>query len=876
MAFISTRKLREELKLTKEEVSFLKSNQFTSYEAYKNKSDLPLNPDIKKLYYVADDNISLSNNGLYYYQNSYKKVSINNDFFVFNVIFIKELWVDGWNSGDLYLTRFTNDDNGKVTIQFRTTDETRVIFTFQQDLNQEIYSLDNAGDASGSGYSGYVVIDWSKYTTAINSIGFSNYAHQVDEKAKLIQNSPYIKAYLQSISDRAYTDTAESNSNSYTHTKKVEAQTYADNQDVKKLYEANRVINQQVFESSANHSNIENLKKFILDIKAKARFVDNVNYYLSSVARLTSNTEDPNYNLLRFQIRQEDDVRVMYSSGFEIKNEGIEKLTLISGDYTAVVSVDWSAFTTLTGAVDFTETQLYNGSFLSSNKSFLDLTLVEQKELKIQNIYENWNNNLATIPFNFDETHATTTPTYVQNQGITIDIDNYGDDGFLRLKGIEKYNFKPHDYVAVKVKYKINSENMTDGVQNIPGENDVFGNNGAGFRVGFEISGIGTHGDFGGSFMTGHYREATRLMKFPTNAQTSNQYNLYIQTKMTALEDKGIDVNYTISELTIYPLGNEDVPKDKAFFESLNEINFDYFLESLNNKEISDTKETEEFYKHAMTATNVTNYYTGKALFVYSASVWETQWQAKMIAARTGMIFDETIARDGRDGYSETTFGGAQLTPVLVGTRSKNAGENHFARIVETWEYYVNNYGSPKGNVVILPFGFNHPGVDGNGDMKPFISGGVAKESIDFGIDFETNPPYTDYVNFERDLVADNTIPNITYDVNGNPTNNGVASYGSYLRGIVEFILSKDPFCQIFIPTTYYASGWGGVGRVSTNNRNAVNIQVAREYGFTAPRVDLMVGLNQYTKHLLKDVVHPERFVGYRSALAVLTSMGAN
>jgi lysophospholipase L1-like esterase len=114
--------------------------------------------------------------------------------------FIKELYITGWNdpTADLYLMSFNAADGAtsdKVTFIIRNkTTNADVIYTYQKVKGLDIYALENAGSTAGSGYGGYIAIDWNKYKAAVHAQGL--YKYQINPMAKDIKNSPYIDSYL--------------------------------------------------------------------------------------------------------------------------------------------------------------------------------------------------------------------------------------------------------------------------------------------------------------------------------------------------------------------------------------------------------------------------------------------------------------------------------------------------------------------------------------------------------------------------------------------------------------------------------------------------------------------------------------------------------
>lgn len=628
-------------------------------------------------------------------------------------------------------------------------------------------------------------------------------------------------------------------------------------EDLKNEDFSRNVVNQKIWLSTADHPDIEKYRKFILDFKNVSGFVESGEYYIDKIARVSEDVNDPNYNIIEIRVRDSSGVilRELIPIG-----TGVQTFLSRYTNHDANITVDWNELYFMYNGGGFTGGTFANAPLnndtIFAEESFYSLLNKENEFKSIVNIHENWDSRDTAISFT-NPNHATIGASYVQNKGITIDISDYGT-GSKILVSNQLLKIKPSDYFAISVKYNVNSENMTDGVENEVGVSDVLGNNSAGFDITLNRSGQSVVAQFGGQMITGQKRTQSKIVKAPVGGQFASDWRLFLSTSMSLLENKGIDLNYTIEEICIYPIG-----RNIDFISQFQDSNLSRFLESLNAKEIAEKK---HFVNHAYTASNLLNFYTGKRLFVYSASVWETLVQATFIADRTGLLFNSTMARDGLDGYVNTTQGGAQLTPVISGGNGSNkaSGDSHFARIVTSWEHYVTNYGSREGNVIMLPFGYNHPGANPTtGNMKPFIAGGTAIEDDDFGLDRASNPPFTDYVNYERDLVADNTLDT-------------VASYGSYLRGIVEFILAKDPFCEIFIPTIYFAENYDHPARRLYDAQIAVNIQVAKEYGFSSPRVDLRAGVTGLNKKsILKDGIHPEKVVGERSALAVLAAMGA-
>tara|TARA_R110000796_G_scaffold74222_1_gene166778 strand:- start:405 stop:2720 length:2316 start_codon:yes stop_codon:yes gene_type:complete len=640
-------------------------------------------------------------------------------------------------------------------------------------------------------------------------------------------------------------------------------------ENIKTIYNSNANVNQKVFADVATQSGI---KDFILDFKSLHGFEVAKQYYIKSILRVSSDTLNPDYYTIRFDVRDTSGSRVAYNTVSQkdendVIKTGVESFNLNTGVLEMQIVVNWSNIVLFTAPNS--DATLLNNEDLYKD-SFQQLLFSRNSEVEFKNVFENYNFQLSAPDYGTPTEPTGFNITYAQNDGITFDIVNY-TSGRGGVKFDKNFAFKPKDYLAIQVSYRVNSENMTFG-GGLP--SSVGGNNSAGFELTMLRQGVGATAKFGGLFVTGKTRTETALVKIPDSAQFSGEYRLDILSVMTALSNIGVDLSFTIEEIAIFNLGNEDVDKDKELFESLTPQNLDNFLPLLNTKNPFNPKKVTPY---ALLANKLSGWYSDKVMFVYSASVWETLIQGKYISERTGMVFDETIARDGKDGFVSTTKGGSQLTPVITGAASKETGDSHYAKVINTWNHYQLTYGKKSRNVVFLPFGYNHPGVNSAGVMKPFIAGGTAIEDATFGLDRSNHPPYTVTTSFEFDLASDSTIPMRTYNASGVATNNGVPSYGSCLRGVVEFILEKDPSCEIFIPTIYFNVEEDSIYRASFDALIAVNIEVAKEYGFSAPRVDLRAGVNSKSKlRLLKDAIHPNFLVGTRSAMACLAEMGVS
>lgn len=173
--------------------------------------------------------------------------------------FIRELYVTGWNGTDqLYLKYFNGNDNGKVTFKIdNKTTGANVVYTYQLSKGLVVYPLQTAGTAAGSGFGGYVVVDWALYTAVINTP--SQYVYEISKKALTLASCPYLQNYLNLIS---------TNQTLAEHASKILA---------------NSNVYHRTLDASATHAASGLVNQFIPSIRLQKGHTSGFKYYISNI-----------------------------------------------------------------------------------------------------------------------------------------------------------------------------------------------------------------------------------------------------------------------------------------------------------------------------------------------------------------------------------------------------------------------------------------------------------------------------------------------------------------------------------------------------------------------------------------------------------------
>lgn len=256
---------------------------------------------------------------------------------------IRELYITGWNGvAELYLMYLDGADNGGVSFSINNKNtSSQVICSYKKAQGLAIYPLLTEGTAAGSGYGGYIAIDWSAYTSRIHSQGA--YLYKVSKKALSLTNCPCITDYLNNLS--------------VVQTTTQLTQRMDDNTD----------FYGKTLDASANHPLKGLLNKLLPDVKLVSGHTESFKYFVSELQLVSGgirvqikyyNPADPNLA----------NTWASYNVNILKGSSQIDTYTYQYNSYVWKIKVDWNYLA-----------QVSSGTFTATNSGSLTKTLLNEQ-----------------------------------------------------------------------------------------------------------------------------------------------------------------------------------------------------------------------------------------------------------------------------------------------------------------------------------------------------------------------------------------------------------------------------------------------------------------------------------------------------------------
>ena len=557
--------------------------------------------------------------------------------------FIKELYVTGWNgTNEIYLTEFNGNDGGKVTFRFKDKTASRdVIFTYQLAQGLQVYPLNTNGAATGSGFGGYIVIDWNAYTTSIFT--GSTYTHKVSRKALSLVNCPVIREYVDILATNAQVST---NTSDITSLKTVNAKSLT-------------------LASNATHAKVADINNFIKSVKIKAGYSSALSYFVESVV-VTATTAV--INMKSFNSVDSSTAWISYNTTLTKSSDGVQTFEVKRDSYIILVTVDWNIkpSSNITGGT--VVTLPLNASRLTE-KDIIDLELAQPAFYKVRNDFKDSQSKLNHI-FSAATFSASGDTAYTQAvtqvaDGTRVVLTNTNVNVNRRFR----YNFYPF-YVRMKdtyfmyVKYTINSVSTPSNTM----------------LATLSRSGkTAASTNFFDNVEAGKTYEEVRKLTGDPAGETSNEGSLYIDFWSASNSPAGIVLDITIHDIRLVANYAQDpvfINKERKEIEQLVRA-LGYFEEEIIIPKFVDT---------ALSTQNINRKLKMQSLGDSTSAM--VMWQERL-AQLKGWYFSRDLALNGKDGGYPVALGGSWCEPIISNFGAIGAvGQNQYTRSTS-----ISNYG---------------------------------------------------------------------------------------------------------------------------------------------------------------------------------------
>ena len=557
--------------------------------------------------------------------------------------FIKELYVTGWNgTNEIYLTEFNGNDGGKVTFRFKDKTASRdVIFTYQLAQGLQVYPLNTNGAATGSGFGGYIAIDWNAYTTSIFT--GSTYTHKVSRKALSLVNCPVIKEYVDILATNAQVST---NTSDITSLKTVNAKSLT-------------------LASSATHAKVVDVNNFIKSVKIKAGYSSAFSYFVDSII-VTATTAT--INMKSFNSVDSSTAWISYNTTLTKSSDGVQTFEVKRDSYIILVTVDWNTkpSSNITGGT--VVTLPLNASRLTE-KDIIDLELAQPAFYKVRNDFKDGQSKLNHI-FSAATFSASGDTAYTQAvtqvaDGTRVVLTNTNVNVNRRFR----YNFYPF-YVRMKdtyfmyVKYTINSVSTPS--------NTMLATLSRSGKTAASTS-------FFDNVEAGKTYEEVRKLTGDATGETSNDGSLYIDFWSASNSPAGIVLDITIHDIRLVANYAQDpvfLNKERKEIEQLVRA-VGYFESEIIIPKFVDT---------ALSTQNINRKLEMQSLGDSTSAM--VMWQERL-AQLKGWYFSRNLALNGKDGGYPVALGGSWCEPIISNFGAIGAvGQNQYTRSTS-----ISNYG---------------------------------------------------------------------------------------------------------------------------------------------------------------------------------------
>lgn len=562
--------------------------------------------------------------------------------------FIKELYITGWNGTDeIYLQYFNGNDNGKVSFVFKNKTAGRdVVFTYQLAQGLQIYPLNTNGAASGSGFGGYIVVDWNAYTAVINTQGEHTYTYKVTKKALNLVNCPFIKEYL---------DTNSINASISVHTA-----------DISVLKEVN--AKSTTLSSTATHAQAANLNNFIKSIKLKDGHTSGFSYFIDSIVQTATtaiinikyyNPENPS------QANPWAVNNITLTKGvsaietYEVRKEGYRWLITLDWNYKPSANVTGGTLASL----PINMTRLFE-------MDIIDLQASQPSFYKVRNDIKDGQSKLAsflsgaTFTANGDTAYTQTVTKVEDGTRIVLTNTNANVNRRFAYRMIPFYVRIPDTYF-IYVKFTINA---------VSTEANSF--------VSY-ISHSGKNSSTASFFdnvRAGQTYEEVRKITGDATGARSTEGSLFLEFWSAATSPAGVQLDITIHDIRLLANYDQDpvfLNKERKEIEQLVRA-VGYFESEIVIPKFVDTALQQQNINKGLEMQSLGD----------STSVM-VMWQERL-AQMKGWHFNRTMAISGLNGKYPLALGGSWCEPIISNFGAVGAsGQNHYTRSSSIADYGI-------------------------------------------------------------------------------------------------------------------------------------------------------------------------------------------
>jgi len=577
--------------------------------------------------------------------------------------FVKELHVTGWNgTNELYLMSFNGNDNGKVTIRFKDkTANLDAIYTYQKAQGLQIYPLETSGSATGSGFGGYIVVDWNKYTTEINAQGA--YTYKVNKKALNLVNCPFIKEYLDLIP--------------------INAAISANASEINSLKQAN--IYRSTLSSTATHLQTKLINSLVSNVKLLNGYKSGFSYFINNIELLT--------NAIRVNVKYFDPANPEAANTWASYNMTIAKGSLLVEPYELkyesyrwLITVDWNYFPQLTASIgggSLAATPLNTERLFEKDTTYL---LRSQPNFyKVGNAFKDGQSKLNHIFANaIFSANGDTNYSYAVEKvadGTRVVLSNVNANVNRRFR----FTFNPFyvripDSYFVYMKYTVNS---------------ISGTTGHSMSVALSRSKTISTSTFFDNVINGKTYEEVRKMDGDLAGAVYTDGSLFFDLWAASNSAAGVVLDITIHDIRLLYNYAQDpifINKERKEVEQLVRA-LGYFEDEVTIPKFVDT---------ALVTQNINKGLEMQSLGD-STSVM-VMWQERLSQMK-GWHFNRTMAINGLNGGYPTALGGSWCEPIISNFGGTgNAGQNHYTRSTSIASYNINVL------FVLSSYNGQHPG----------------------------------------------------------------------------------------------------------------------------------------------------------------------
>lgn len=563
--------------------------------------------------------------------------------------FIRELYITGWNGTDeIYVMGLTNSDNGKVTINVKNKTANRdVIYTYQKPAGQQIYALETSGNAAGSGFGGYIAIDWNAYSAAISAQGA--YIYKVSKKALNLVNCPFIKEYIDVTAINATVATNAS--------------------DIAALKASGAY--HSTLAATATHTQAKLINNFVANVKLLNGHIQGFSYYITNIELIAGGVR---VNLKYYDPANPNLANPWASYNFNLLqgSNTVDTYEVKYNNYRWLVTLDWNHLAQISvsiGGGSLTSTPLNMerlfekdiNYFLRSQPNFYKVgNLFKDGQSKLNHIFAN-----AVFSANVDTNYSYTVEKVADGTRVVLSNTNANVNRRFRFAFTPFYVRIPDTYFAY-VKFTINSVSGTTNAMSM--------------TLSKSGKSANTDSSFFDNIRAGQTYEEVRKIVGDSTGAVATDGSMFFDFWSASNSAAGIVLDITIHDIRLlYNYGQDTIflNKERKEIEQLVRA-LGYFEE-----EVSIPK----FVDNALSTQNINRKLEMQSLGD-STSVM-VMWQERL-AQMKGWHFNRTMAINGLNGGYPVALGGSWCEPIISNFGATgNAGQNHYTRSSSIADYGI-------------------------------------------------------------------------------------------------------------------------------------------------------------------------------------------